>query len=328
MNRRRERRRGPRVLGCVAVALTAALGCARFEPTLPLRARTMDVDLQLENIRASGSPEVVYASHSTEPHEIGHAWLTVASRVPCTGGAEANRIVVDDGRGVPGTLPRGTHELRARFDTSVRDLTLDLVVDVEIEHGGCLRAPAVSQSIPMVAPRRFVLATSLDGGGNADLGGIRGMFGFRLGGGGWLGPVLVTAVAGIGEATCADETCGKGDDNMGRTALAIPAALDLRYSLGSSTRGAITSLWLVGARYSIMSAGVPALDGDRRYLIYGLQGVLAWALSDAPEGPFRHRERTPLVEYAIPVGVYWSPDTPANHFAIAVGLDVRFLVPL
>jgi len=288
----------------------------------------MDVDLQLESLRVGGSQEVAYATRSIEPHQISHAWLTLPTDVPCTGGAEADRIIVDDGRGAPGALPRGTHEIRARFDTSVRDLTLDLVVDVEIEHGGCLRAPAVSQSLPMVAPRRFVLVTSLDGGGNADLGGIRGMFGLRLGGGGWLGPVLVTAVAGIGEATCADQTCGKGADNMSRSGLAIPAALDLRYSVGSSTNGPFTGVLLVGARSSIMSARVPALDGDRRFLLYGLQGVLGFAWSDAPQGPFLHRERTPLAEFAIPVGVYWSPDTPTNHFAFALGLDVRFLVPL
>jgi hypothetical protein len=332
-NRRSPRAQDRRVLRSVALgawALAAALGCARFEPTLPLRARTGDVDLEVKRINIGGAKQVVYASRSTEPHELGHAWLTVATRVPCSGGLEAAAVVVDDGTGAPGTLPPGDHEIRARFDSAADDTALDLVVDVEIERGGCLRAPAVSQSIPFVAPRRFVLATSLDFGGNADLAGLRSAYGFRLGGGGWIGPVLATAVAGIGGAVCNEGTCGRGSDNSLRSGLAFPAALDLRYSPGSFTRNRLTSVWLVGARYSFMSAGLPALDGDRRFAVHGFQGVLGWGMTDAARGPFLHRERMPLAEFAVPVGVYWSPDAPAaaGNVVFAIGLDFRFLVPL
>jgi hypothetical protein len=333
-NRRSPRAQDRRVLRSVALgawALTAALGCAHFEPTLPLRARTDDVDLQLRHVSlGSNVRQAVYASRSTKPHEIAHAWLTVATRVPCTGGLEAAAVVVDDGAGALGVLPPGEHELRARFESGADDMALDLVLDVEVEDGVCLRAPAVSQSIPFEAPRRFVLATSLGIDGNADLAGLRSVVGLRVGGGGWVGPVLATAVVGLGASICNEGTCGRDSDNSLRSGLAIPAALDLRYSLGTTTRNRVTAVYLVGARYSFMSAGLPALDGDRRFAVHGFQGVLGWALSDAPRGPFLHRERTPLAEFAVPVGVYWSPDAPApaGNVVFAIGLDFRFLVPL
>jgi hypothetical protein len=329
MNRRSPRSHHPRVVrGIGASLLAVALGCARFQPTVPLRAQTQDVDLALESVRAGGAKELVYASRSTAPHEIGHAWLTVATRVPCSGGLEAAAILIDDGLSVPGVLPFGAHEIRARFESSGDDLALDLVLDVEIERGGCLRAPAVSQSIPFVAPKRFVLVSSLDVGGNADLAGMRGTYGWRVGGGGWLGPVLVTAVVGIGGATCNEDICGRGSDNALRAGLALPAALDLRYSLGSSTVNRLTSVWMVGARYSVMPTRLPALDGERRFVVHGFQGVVGWAMTDAVRGPFLHRERMPLAEFAIPVGVYWSPDAPTNHLVFAISLDLRFLIPL
>src|SRR5262245_7412234 len=146
--------------------LVIALGCARFQPTLPMRARTADVELELQSIRVGKAKEIVYASRSTDAHQLPRAWMTVATRVPCSGGMEAASVVVDDGVGGPGALPPGAHQLRARFESEADDLALDLVMDVEVEGGGCLRAPVVSQSIPFVAPRRFVLTTSLDLGGN------------------------------------------------------------------------------------------------------------------------------------------------------------------
>src|SRR6185369_3996432 len=71
--------------GRLAALVVVGVGCARFEPTLPLRARTADVDLELRSLRVSGEKEVVYASRSTEAHQLGHGWLTVATRVPCSG---------------------------------------------------------------------------------------------------------------------------------------------------------------------------------------------------------------------------------------------------
>jgi hypothetical protein len=317
-----------RLRGAVA-ALTLVVGCAQFQPTLPMRAQTMDVDLQLDTIRAGGAKELVYTSRSTQAHQIGRAWLTVASRVPCVGGAEADRILVDDGASAAGSLPPGSHEIRTRFAPYADDLRLDLVLDMEIESGGCLRAPAVSQSVPFDAPKRFVLTTSIDVGGNGDLGGMQATGSLRVGGGGWVGPLLVTAVVGFGGATCNETTCGRDTDNSLRDGLVIPAALDLRYSLGSHTsNGPFTNFLLVGARYSIMPTRLPALDGERRFLVHGIQGVLSWAMADAIRGPFLHKERMPLIELAVPVGVYWSPDVPTNHLVFAVGMDVRFLVPL
>jgi hypothetical protein len=34
------------------------------------------------------------------------------------------------------------------------------------------------------------------------------------------------------------------------------------------------------------------------------------------------------MELAVPIGVYWSPDTPSRHTAFAAGIDMRFLFPL
>jgi hypothetical protein len=329
LNRRSPRARHPRVLaGAAAWALAAALGCAHFQPTVPMRAQTLDVDLELESIRIGGDKDLVYASRSADPHEIGHAWLTVATRVPCSGGLEPEGIIIDGRHSAPGTLPPGTHEIRARFGPATDVLTLDLVLDLELENGGCLRAPTMSQSIPFVAPKRFVLVTSLDFAGNSDLAGLRATFGWRVGGGGWFGPVLVTAVAGIGSAICNEGTCGRGSDKNLRDGLAFPASLDVRYSLGDSTRNLLTSVLMVGARYSITPERLPALDGERRFVVHSFQGVLSWSITDGVRGPFHHKERMPLAEFAFPVGVSWSPEAPTNHLVFAAGLDLRFLVPL
>src|SRR5262245_56533886 len=110
-----------------------------------MRARSRDVALELEALRLGNAREVVFQSESTAPLAIRQGWLTVATRAPCTGGAEAIEIVVDGGASQPGVLPAGAHELAVQFDHGLGDFTLDTVVDLALEGGACVRAPAVSQ---------------------------------------------------------------------------------------------------------------------------------------------------------------------------------------
>jgi hypothetical protein len=309
------------------IALAAVMGCAHFEPTVPMQARSGDVVLDLKEVTVFAGRRVVYRAHSDGPHVIREAWLTVPTRSPCSGGARAESVDIDDGRGAPGELPAGDHEVSVKLDTS-GDFALDVVVDMEVDDGACLRAPAVSQSLPMVAPRRIVGIFSMDLSGTSSVSGLDSIYGVRVGAGGWLGPVLLTAEGGIGGSTCTPGVCGRGSDNSLRSGLAIPATVAFRVSPGSLVINRLLSVWLVGARYSFASVGLPTPEGDRRFATHSFQGVVSWAVADGGRGPFTHVERSPLSEFAFPIGVIWAPDAPAGKVAFVAGLELRFLIPL
>jgi hypothetical protein len=76
---------------------------------------------------------------------------------PCGGGQQADQLTIDS---VPAQtdLTPGTHDIRAMLPGRAGDLSLDLVADFEIENGGCLRAPALSHSLPLAPPGRFVVS--------------------------------------------------------------------------------------------------------------------------------------------------------------------------
>ena len=82
----------------------------RFQPTVPMRGRSGDVELTLRHLRLGAKREVVFESRSTAPHTIRGGWVTVATRDPCSGGAEIAEVIVDrarpDGLARPGSCPR------------------------------------------------------------------------------------------------------------------------------------------------------------------------------------------------------------------------------
>jgi hypothetical protein len=311
----------------------ASLGClqSRFHPTLPMRARSGELQLDLQEVRVGAGTTFVYRSQSQVSSRIRRVWLTTPSRIPCTGGHEMAWLSVDGTQGAP--LGPGTHEVQARFynaPNDVADIGLDLVVDLRFEEGGCARAPALSHSVPLSTPNRFLLVASYGVDGGGELRGLRAVHGGRVGGGGWLGRFLITAEVGVGGTFCAESVCGKDDDGSLRSRVIFPLALDARYALAPRIFNALSHGWLLGARYLYLPVRVPALDGQRRFGVHGLHLMPGWAygLVASGNGPYLNFHRTPLFEIALPVGVVLDPDNPTRRVGLSLGLSMRALLPL
>lgn len=317
-----------RVLGLLLGIGLQACAYARYEPTIPMRARSGDVELRLKFVRVGPAREFVFEAHSTAVHSIQRGWLTVGTRRPCTAGAEADEIVVDDNGATPGFLADGRHEVWVRFDGRTDDLSLDLVLDLELENGLCARTPVISQSIPLEAKKRPIVVGAMSLDGTDDLSGLRAILGGQVGGGGWLGPVLLTGQVGLGTSICSKAACGKDDNGNLKSGLAIPLAISAQVSFGQAMWNRLLSVGLLGARYSYVPFRLPRLDGDRWFAVHGFYGVIGWGFADRTKVPLVHAERTPLYEVAIPIGILVEPDAPAQRVAFAAGLDLRFLLPL
>lgn len=325
-------RSGPAWWRCLSItALAVGLGgCAatQYEPTVPMRARSRDVEVSLKAVRVGSTKEFVFSTRSTAAHAVQRGWLTVATRAPCTGGAEAGEIVIDHGVVPSGELAPGAHELRVRFLRGPEDLSLDLVFDLAFDDGLCLRAPVISQSLPLTVPRRLVLVGSNALDGTSDLSGLRALYGLRIGGGGWLGPLLLTAEAGVAVAICSAGTCGKREDGSLHSGFAIPLSAEVRYPTAVFVVNNWSNTISVGARYSFSSVSLPALGGDRRLGVHGYQAVLAWGYHETVKGPHRHRERGPLWELSVPIGVLVAPQAAGDSVVFGAGFGLRYLLPL
>ena len=128
-----------------------------------------------------------------------------------------------------------------KFDDRLSEFTLDVVLDLTIDDGACVRAPILSQIVPLEAEKRIVVVTASNIDINSELRGLGSVFDLQLGIGGWLGPVLLTAQAGVGEALCTPGVCGKESDGSLRSGTAFPFSVDARYSLGTTVVGAFTN---------------------------------------------------------------------------------------
>ena len=309
------------VAGCVA-AVTSA-GCARFTPAIPMQSQTGDMTLTMRHMRLGLGQDMSFESRTTAPHKIQRGWLTVATRDPCSGGAEVMDVIVDDGRGAPGDLPPGTHELRVKFHDSLADYSLDVVLDLAIDEDQCVRVPAVSQSIGFTTEKRVTPVVSSMLWGNGDVGGLTAVFGVQAGVAAWLGPVQVAAQVGVGQSLCQASACGKKDDGDLYGGLAIPLTLDARVPFASGIRNRMASVGAAGARYAFTSVGLPGLDGNRRFGVHSFQGVLSWGFGDTLAGPFRHLERAMPFEVLFPVGVLFAPDAPGAQVAFGAGMELR-----
>jgi hypothetical protein len=310
------------------VALAAAsTGCPSFRPVSPMHATSEDVDLSLASVRFRPR-EFVLTSRSTMPHAVMRAWLTVPSRSPCTGGLEADTLVIDEIAGYSGALSPGTHQIALRFPENSVDYTLDTVADLEIEGGRCLRAPALSQAIPLVAEKRPVLVISTGLIGNPDLSGLSAVTSLEVGTGIWVGNLLVNGQIGVGAAICTAAVCGRTSDNGLNSGLAIPLALETRYVFGAATSGKLTSALSLGGRYAFEPVWLPALNGERSFQVQTLEGVIAWSFGDAISGPIRHAERALPFEMAVPLGVTVATGVPGGGVAFVGGVEVRYIFPL
>jgi hypothetical protein len=311
----------------LAALAVSALGCFRFQPTLPMHALTGDVDLSLALVRFRPR-EFVLTSRSTLPHTLVRAWLTVPSRSPCAGGLEADALLVDGATAYAGTLTPGEHQIAVRFPDNAIDYTLDTVADLEIEGGLCLRAPVLSQSIPLVPERRPVLVIATGVIGNADLSGLRAVSSLEVGAGAWLGNLLVNGQVGVGVAICTPAVCGKTSDGGLNSGLAIPLAVEARYGFGGGIVGRLASAWFVGGRYVFEPVWLPALGGERSFQVQTLEGVLSWGFGDAFPGPFGQVPRALPFELAVPLGVALGIGTPNGSATFVGGVELRYLFPL
>jgi hypothetical protein len=89
----------------------------------------------------------------------------------------------------------------------------------------------------------------------------------------------------------------------------------------------LVNIGLVGARYSFAPVSLPAMDGDRRFAVHALQGVLAWGY-DTLRGPFRHVERALPFEFAFPFGVLVDQGAPNHGVVFVGGIEMRVFLHL
>ena len=308
-----------------------AVGCGvRFRPAVPMRAQSDDVELELVSMRVGLSPEIVLTARSSVPHVIERGYLTVATRAPCTGGAELTRIAIDGEPARSTTLPEGTHTLRIDSPDRLKGYTLDIVADFAMEDGTCARTPVLSQSIPMDPGRRVVVMLGAGALGNTTLAGIKASADFQLGAGASVGPMLLTAHFGVGTAQCVASLCGPGDDGKAKVATTVGGGLSAIGGLplpGAAFRSSVVTL---GARYSYFTTRLPELasgqDGPRLN-VHALQALVGWGIGIGFQGPFRHRERTPFMEFAVPVGVM-AEQRAFSQVAVVGGIEARFLLDL
>jgi hypothetical protein len=324
----------PAAAWSLAFACLAVGACAgRYHPTLPLSARSGDIELTVESWHPALSREIVMHSRSQTAHTIRAGWNTVATRDPCSGGAEATQISVDSGSLPAATgplpLPPGEHEIRLAFPRGAGAFEIDTVVDLELDDHACSRVPAVSQYVPMRALGAPVVVVDTDLAANTQLNGLLGAYILTLGVGRWVGPALITASAGIAGSTCKQDLCGKNSDGSARVGLAFPFLLETR-SLVHVFDGPtdMANMLTAGARYTFMSAELPLPDGSRRFAVHGLQAVLGWSLVAFPRGPFSGGEHGAQVELSLPVGVLFDPSAPSRRFAASFGFGIRYVFPL
>ena len=309
------------------LALALAAGCMRFRPAVPMRAQSADVELELASMRVGMSPQIVLTARSSAPHAIERGYLTVPTRAPCTGGAELTTISIDGEPPSSGLLPAGTHTVRAEFTDRMKGYSLDIVADFAMADGTCVRAPVLSQSIPLDPAPRFVLVLGAGAEGNTTVSGVKASADFQVGAGGTVGPVLLTAHFGVGTAQCVASLCGPGDDGKARVATALGGALTAIRGVplpGVALRGSLLTL---GARFSFLTTRLPAMEASRRLELHALQGLIGWGFGVGLQGPFRRREMTPVIEFAVPVGVM-AEQGALSQVAFVGGIEARFLIDL
>jgi hypothetical protein len=318
------------LFGAAIGAALGSSGCATapLQPAIPTVGRSGDVELRLDHLRIGPRRQLVLQSRSTVPHVVRGGWLTVPTRAPCRDGARLTSVTID---GLPTeTLEPGSHEIVARFDDDLDGYGLDVVLDLQLADGGCVRSPVLSQSVPLVAGGRFVIAGAMNGEALAGTtSGVRGLFAARLGGGAWLGDALLTAQAGIGAASCTASTCGRRDNGDLKEGLALPLEVDGRYAVGSALDGrGLMGAWRIGARYAFVPVTLPGLAGDRRLIVQTFQGVIAFAFGDPVTAPVVRRQRLMPFEVAFPVGIGLVSGIPEGGVGFAAGVDLRFVFSL
>ena len=307
----------------IALLLACTTGCLRAElrPTLPMLSHSEDVDTQLDALNVGLKREFGLRMTSPAPHRIRRVFLTVPGRLPCQGGLEPLAVSVD---GLPGlAVAAGQHEVRATFERD--DFSSDLVLDLDLDEGRCVRTAAYSTSLAFEAASRTVISVSLPVLANTSLRGLSGIIGGQLGVGRWLGPVRLLGEVGVAGGYCRKETCGADDQGATKAGLAIPLSLEATHRAFQLDLPRGTSFGLVGLRYSYVAVRLPTLAGDDRFAVHGIHAELGWGLVESLKGNLRHLERVESMEVMLPVGVLVDP---AGKAAFSAGIVARFLIPI
>jgi hypothetical protein len=305
------------------LALACATGCLRAElrPTLPMRSSSEGVDTRLEALDVGREREFVLRMTSGTPHRIRRAFLTVPTRLLCGGGLEPLAMAVDGSAGV--VVAAGEHEVRASFTRD--DFSMDLVLDLDLDEGRCVRTAVYSTSLPFDARSRPVVSVSFPVIGNASLRGLRGIMAPQVGVGKWFGRLRLFSELGVGFSFCDERTCGKDSQSQNKTGLAIPFSLQATYRATQWEWPNATSFGLIGLRYSYVPVSLPTLAGDSRFAVHGLHAEVGLGLTEVLKGNLRHLERAENIEVLLPVGVVIDP---AGKAAFSAGIAARFLIPL
>jgi hypothetical protein len=288
-------------------------------------ARSGDVDLRLKLLDLSTSRQFVLESRSPTPHRIERGWLTVPTRVPCSGGRPVDEVAVDGVAASMAVLPPGTHEVRVSFFENQDEFTLDLVLDLRLVDGACLRTPVVSQSVPLEVRKRPMLSMSTGLLGNTELSGLEGVIGYQVGLATWAGRFLLDGEVGPGVSLCAESVCGPSSKNR-QASFTLPVQASASYWLGEFSHSSASERFLVGLRYSYFPIRLSALDGERRFSVHGGYATFTWASGGPLPGTVIHQERRPHVQFVIPVGVLWEPG--ANKTAFTAGIAAKFVLSL
>jgi hypothetical protein len=228
----------------------------------------------------------------------------------------------------------GDHLLVAQFSDVRSWVQGSSVIDLEFRDGtnsDCVRLPLSGRLIRYEQVSRPAFVTGFDVFGGTPVAGHFGSAHLRVGYGGWLGRVRVTAESGIGVASCEESLCGKDHKNQDslRSAVAVPIALSLQYirlyDEGASIMG---QGFGIGLRYVGMYTPLPALTGTERRVIHSFYLVPSWAAGDSLPVGFSSARQPPTMELEFPVGLRAGLGDDGTDVGFSVGFGLRFAGPL
>lgn len=309
----------------LALLLATCGGCVRAElrPTLPMRSLSDGVVTEVQAVRVSREREVELRVTTPTGQRIQRAFLTVPGRLPCQGGLAPLAITVDGAPGVD--VPAGSHEVRARFDSD--DFSSDLVIDLDMKDGRCVRTAVYSTILPFEVVPRTIVSLSLPVMANSTVRGLNGVVGVQIGMGRWFGRLRLLGEAGLGVGICDKSACGKDEQGQAKGGLAVPISVEASWRAlqWSSARG--SHFGLVGLRYGYAPVTLPAEggDGDDLFGVHGAHLQIGWGWVERLKGGHHNLQNAESMELTIPVGIVVSP---GGQIGFSAGMSARFLIPM
>jgi hypothetical protein len=309
----------------LALVLASCGGCVRAElrPTLPMRSLCDGVVTEVQAVHVGREHEIELRVTAPTGQRIQRAFLTVPSRLPCQGGLEPLAITVDGAPGVD--VPAGSHEVRARFEPD--DFSSDLVLDLDMKDGRCVRTAVYSTILPFEVASRTIVSMSLPVMANSTVRGFNGVVGVQVGVGRWFGRLRLLGEAGLGVGFCDKSTCGKDEQGQAKGGLAVPISAEATWRALQWSSGRGSHFGLLGLRYGYALVSLPAQggDGDDRFGVHSAHLQLGWGWVERLKGGHHNLQNAESMELTIPVG---TVVTPGGQIGFSAGMSVRFLFPI